>query len=207
MESLRKEFEPAPKEIEVARHLSLEHWSRFTGGLWFSYGNVGITRPMFKITTDELLMKNATERVWGFGGQLDFAIAGSLDQSLRTRVGILRSTISPQSAISAKHSNASFETQSNILHLSAIQRWQLMATEETGQLWGGVGGQMNYALSSTRNNSGGSPRSNLSNSYAFNLIFAAGTDIAITDLEDVSLEFQYLPPRALVFLIGFRSSL
>lgn len=207
LDALRKEFVPPPKVEEIPQFHSASHWSRFTGGLWGSYSNVAATRPLFKMSQDTILLKSGSERAWGFGGQLDFATELLTSQALRFRFGILHSNITPQSKTISKYPSASFENKANIFHLSGVQRFHILHTEETGHLWGGMGLQMNYVYSSSRIRTTGSPRSRLEHSYLFNLIFAMGTDIPLTDLEDISIEFQYLPTKSLAFLIGFRSSL
>jgi hypothetical protein len=208
LDDVKREFEPAPKEDVVPRNLQAEHWSRFTGGLWLSISNEGIARPLLKISQDNLLMNKSTERVWGFGGQLDFSFDENPDQAIRTRVGVMRSILTPQSSVSSGLGGASLENRINIFNMSVLHRWKYMVIPEAGHMWFGWGGQMNYAYSTSRTKqSSGTPRSKLSNSYAFNLVLAMGSDFPITDLEDISFEFQYLPSKGMALLFGFRSSL
>jgi hypothetical protein len=208
IEEVQREFEPPPKEEAVPRNLASEHWSRFTGGLWLNYATHAIARPLLKSSQDEILMKKATERAWGFGGQFDFSALEEKDQGLRARVGFMRSAVKADSAVNDAHPNASLETRVNVFSLSALHRWKYMTLPETGHLWFGWGGQMNYAYSSSRlRASSGSPRSKLGGSYAFNLLLAAGTDYPITDLEDICFEVQYLPSKSFALYFGFRSSL
>lgn len=198
VDSSGRPLDPNKTEIQAA-------WNRLAGGIYAGMTNTGVIRAAYRISEDTLQEGKTKEFGIGAGAFLDFPNPGVVDTNLRFRVGMSRMSFDQNTELDRTYSNQ-LEKSATLFHLAGIMRFKAPVNLPLGHLWFGIGGQLNYALS-TKKPKNASADAKLASTYAFHAILAVGTDIPLNSYADLCLDFELHPLKGFSALAGIRTSL
>lgn len=182
-----------------------EPWNRLAGGLYASITNSGVIVGGTRISEDTIMRGKSSEFGYGLGAFIDFPNSSLSGSALRFKLGLYKMSFTHNSELKATYPDQ-LETAATLIHLGGLLKFPLNIDLPLGHVWIGVGGQMNYALS-TKRPAAVSEDSRISGTYAFHLNLAAGTEISLNSFNDLSFELDYLPVKGYSLFIGLRTSL
>ncbi len=187
---------------------SSKKWERAAFGFYVGATNNAITKALIKRTEDDVIKNTGQELGIGLGANMDFALPGAQQTSMRFQAGLYRLNVKAHPDVRAAFSPTDLESSENVFHGAFLYRQAFSEFFEIETIWLGAGAEVNYIWSTSRPGSSSSPpRSQLKGSYGLSPLLALGIDCPVSTFEDLTLSFQYVPWKGWALHAGFRTSL
>lgn len=181
-------------------------WDRFAGGAWFGFMGQGIFGAISRFSSDKAF-KDASEKGFGVGVQLDLGVAHSRLQAIRIRLGYAGLSITPDSKTLQEFSRQELESKLSVVHSQFMYRWLWKSFPDVGYLWFGAAVSANFVAKTKSYSDEATAKSALINTLGFGYQITAGLDYPIFKYTDLGAELAYHPFRSFSALLSLRTSL
>lgn len=179
--------------------------SRNFVGLALSHSNAGVTRGLYKISQDKLLMGKVSESAWGMGLLIDLGWSEDTPSSFRMKWGLNRVRVGLSDALRAQNGPDTLEESLNTAGLDFLLR-DVLPTEDADLWWGG-GFAIRYAWSSNTAGSGSGRLSKLRHSSVLAPMLSVGSDVTLEKGHQLVIQGDWLLINAYQLSLGLRTQL
>lgn len=145
-------------------------------GVGALYSNHGLSKALFKVSDDELLLGEAGEKTFGVFFLLDLGWRADGSEALRIRWGMARTALSIPDEIRSANAADSLEENLTLMSLDFNVKQNLDLSNDDMRFWWGAGLGLRYAFSSQTSGSGASRVSQLRHSSAIAPMVSLGAD-------------------------------
>lgn len=191
-------------DIEVSQDSKRNSYLVGVGTL---FSNHGLSKAMFKVSQDDVLLGEAGEKSFGVFLLLDLGWRGDSSEALRVRWGMARTSLAIPDSIRSSNDADSLEESLSLMTLDFNVKQNLDLENDDMRPWWGAGLGLRYAFSSQTSGSGSNRVSQLRHSSAIAPLLSLGADFPTNKAHFIFAQLDWLIFTGYQFSIGLSTRL